>query len=561
MKSAKKKHLLRLLFLVLVVLLVNIIGNFFFKRFDLTHDKRYTLSKTSLDIIKGAKEPLFVDVFLEGEFPADIKRLQTETRQLLEEFRAYNSNIIFQFINPLEDESLRNQTIDSFYERGLTPINITVENKGKQSQEMVFPWAIVTYGNKSTKIPLLKNMMGASTEEKVVSSVQHLEFALANGFATVVKEKTKKVAVLKGNGELEDVFMGDALKSIRENYFIAPFTLDSVSHSPERTLQQLKDYDLAIMAKPTEQFSDEEKLVLDQYIMNGGKMLWLLDAVTIEMDSLYNNEGSTLAFPKQLHLDDLFFKYGFRINPTLVKDIMATPIALATGEQGSATQYSRFPWFYAPMIYPDGNHPIVKNMDAIKMDFANGIDTLKNGIKKTVLLQSSPYSKQVGTPVEVNLNMVSERPEKEEFANTGTIPVAVLLEGSFTSGFKNRVLPFKAKDFAEQGKSSKMIVVADGDIIKNQLDKNNYPLELGYDKWTNTLYGNKEFIMNSINYLLDDTGLIHIRSKDVQLPLLDKEKVFERYSFTQLLTIGVPMVILGLFGVLFFFIRKKQYVK
>jgi gliding-associated putative ABC transporter substrate-binding component GldG len=560
MKVNKKKNLVQLLLLAGIILGVNIISNYTFKRFDLTHDKRYTLSETSLNIIKQAKEPLFIDVFLEGNFPADIKRLQTETRQLLEEFQAYNSNVIFQFINPLEDEELRDQTIESFYERGLTPINITVEDKGKQSQEMVFPWAIATYGNKSTKIPLLKNMMGASTEEKVVSSVQHLEFALSNAFNTIVKDKEKKVAVLKGNGQLEDVFMGDALKQIRENYFIAPFTLDSVAVSPERTLTQLKEYDLAIMAKPTERFTDEEKLVLDQYIINGGKMLWMIDAVNIEMDSLYN-EGATLAIPRDLNLNDLFFKYGVRINPTLVKDIMATPIALATGDQGSATNYSQFPWFYAPMIYPELEHPIVKNIEAIRLDFTNAIDTLKNGIKKTVLLRSSPYSKAVGTPVDVALSMVSERPDKTEFQNTGNIPVAVLLEGSFTSMYKNRVLPFKDKDYKENGTATEMIFVSDGDVIKNQLDNNHLPLELGYDKWTNTLYGNKEFILNSINYLLGDKGLVNIRSKEVQLPLLDKEKVYENYTTTQLTTIGFPLILLAVFGVIFYFIRKKQYVK
>lgn len=561
MKATTKKNLRQVLTLFVVLIGINILSSFFFKRFDLTKDKRYTLSESSLKILAEIKEPLYIDVFLEGNFPGDIKRLQTETRQLIEEFKAYNSNIQFQFVNPLEDETDKAAIMDAFVEKGMTPINITVEDKGKQSQEIVFPWAFAYSGTRDTKIQLLKNMMGASTEEKVVSSVQHLEYAFINAFHTISQEKSKKVAVLKGNGQPEDVFIADALKQIRENYYIAPFTFDSVASNPAKALKHLQEYDLAVMVKPSEAFTDEEKLVLDQFVMNGGKMLWLVDAVTIEMDSLYNETGSTLAFPRDLNLNDLFFKYGFRINPSLVKDVMATPISLATGAEGSATQYTQFPWLYAPMIYPESKHPIVNNLEALKFEYTNPIDTLKNGIKKTVLLQSSPYSKAIGTPIEVNLNMVSERPEPTDFNQTGSIPVAVLLEGAFTSVYQNRVLPFKDLKFVPQGKATQMIVVSDGDVIKNQVDKNFQPLELGFDKWTNKYYGNKEFVLNCVNYLLDDSGLINIRTKEVNLPLLDKEKVFENYTSTQALTVGLPIVIVALFGIFFVYFRRRLYAK
>lgn len=557
--TLKKNGLKSLALLCVGVVAINVLGSQFFKRFDLTQDKRYTLSETSLNIIKKAEEPIYIDVFLEGAFPPEFKRLQTETRQILEEFKAYNKNIIFQFVNPLENDSEREAILESFHQRGLTAINITLDDKGKQSQEIVFPWAIATYNDKSVKIPLLKNMMGASTEEKVVSSVQHLEYVFADAFNKITKEKDKKVAVIKGNGELQDQYLGDILKDVRDNYFIAPFTLDSVAKDPVRTLKQLKEYDLAIIAKPTEKFTDEEKMVLDQYILNGGKTLWLVDAAAIEMDSLYNETGSTLAYPRDLNLNDMFFKYGIRINPALIKDLMAIPISLASGQQGSQTQYKEYPWFYSPFIFPSAKHPIVSNLDGLRFEFANPIDTLKNSIKKTVLLTSSPYSKSVGTPVEVNLKMVTERPTPEEFQNTGNIPVAVLLEGSFNSVYQNRVLPFKDPEFKATGVKNKMIVISDGDIIKNQLDKNNMPLELGYDKWTNKLYANKEFLLNSINYLLDDNGLINIRSKEVDLPLLDKEKVYKEYTTTQFITIGLPILILLIFGVLFTYLRKRQF--
>jgi len=560
----KNTNLKNLLTIVGILVVVNFAGHFFFKRFDLTADKRYTLSQTSLNIIKEVKKPLYVDVFLEGNFPGEFKKLQTETQQLLEEFKAYNPNVIFQFVNPLDKEEDREKTMQKFYDRGLTPLNVTMDEKGKQTQEVVFPWAVVTYGNKSSKVPLLKNMMGASTAQKVVSSVQHLEYAFANAFNTVSKTREKKVAIIKGNGELHELLIADFLKSVRENYYIGPFTLDSVSKSPENTLKALQKYDLAIIAKPTEAFTDKEKQVLDQYLVRGGKTLWLVDQVNMEMDSLMGT-GENLAYPRDLNLTDMFFKYGVRIKPDLIKDVMATPISLATGQQGSATQYTKFPWLYSPIIYPVATvdkskiSPIVSNLDGIKFEFTTPIEVLKNNIKKTVLLQSSPYSKSVGTPVEVNLKMVEDRPDQKEFSGTGDMPVAVLMEGKFHSVYQNRVLPFKQNGFTPIGKDSKMIVISDGDVIKNQLDKNFQPLELGFDKWTNNLYANKEFMMNCVNYLLDDNGLINIRSKEVDLPILDSQKVTEEYTYTQILTIGFPLVVLLVFGLVFTLLRKRSY--
>ena len=559
MKTAKKNNIKSVILIIAVLLLLNLIGNFFFHRFDLTKDKRYTLSTTSLNIIKQIENPLFIKVYMQGNLPAEFKRLQQETRQLLEEFQAYNKNIIFEFVNPLENKDESMDQIKDLYRKGLTPINITVDDKGKQSQEMVFPWAIAVYNNKEVNIPLLKNIMGATTTQKVVGSVQHLEYSIAEGLNKITKAKQKKIAIIKGNGELQDILMAKFLLQVRESYFIGPFTLDSVSNNPIGSLQALAKYDLAVIAKPTESFSEEEKQVLDQFIINGGKTLWLIDQVSAEMDSLYNSAGSTLAYPRDLNLNDMFFKYGFRINPDIVKDEQGSPIKLATGEQGSATQYQQFNWKYAPQVYPNSNHPIVKNLGGIKFDFANPIDTLKNEIRKTVLLQSSPYSKKIGTPAEINLNSVSEETDASEYQTKGNFPLAVLLEGSFNSVFENRVLAFKQSAFKSFGNENKMIVIADGDLIKNQLDKNLQPVELGYDQRSGNLYDNKDFLMNCVNYLLDDSGLINIRSKDLDLPLLDKEKVYKNYTRTQFITIGLPILILLIFGAIFTFIRKRKY--
>jgi gliding-associated putative ABC transporter substrate-binding component GldG len=561
MKASTQQNIKVLGITVFVLIVLNVLGTLFFHRFDLTKDKRYTLSETSLQIVKQVKNPLSIKIYMQGDLPADFRRLQLETKQLLEEFQAYNSNIVFEFVNPMENEDESMEMVKSLYQKGLTPINITVDDKGKQSQAMVFPWAIAVYDNKEVNIPLLKNIMGAKTEEKVKGSIQHLEYSIADAINKITKAKQKKVAFIKGNGEMNEIHVAKMLRQIKESYYIGPFTLDSVAKDPSGTLEALKKYDLAIISKPTETFSDEEKQVLDQFIMNGGKTLWLIDQVAADMDSLYNQSGATLAYPRDLNLNDMFFKYGFRINPDLVKDEYGSPIKLATGEQGSATQYQEFKWKYAPIVIPSSKHPIVKNLGEIKFDFASPIDTLKNGIKKTVLLQSSQYSKKIGAPTEINLNIVTEKTTPQEYLNKGNSALAVLLEGDFHSAFENRVLPFKESAFQEKGKPNKMIIIADGDLARNQLDKNMMPVELGYDQRTGNLYDNKDFMMNCINYLLDDTGLINIRSKDVSLPLLDKDKVYENYTMTQFITIGLPILILLVFGLAFTYIRKRKYSK
>ena len=559
MNTATKNRAKSIGITIVLLLVLNTIGSYFFFRFDLTKDKRYTLSPTSLQIIEQVQNPLYIKVYMDGELPAEFKRLQLETRQMLEEFQGYNSNIVFEFIDPLEDEATSMDNSKELYRKGLTPINISVDDKGKQSQAMVFPWAIAVYNNKEVNIPLLKNIMGASTTDKVIGSVQHLEYSIADALNKITKDKQKKIAIIKGNGELHEAYIAKFLLQTKESYHIGPFTLDSVAKQPSNTLAALKKYDLAVIAKPVEAFSESEKQVLDQYIVNGGKTIWLIDQVVAEMDSLYSPTGSTLVFPRDLNLNDFFFKYGVRIYPDLVKDEQGSPIKLATGEQGSATQFQEFNWKFAPQVYTQSIHPIVKNLGGIKFDFANAIDTLKNGIKKTVLLKSSNYSKRIGTPTEINLNSVNEETTPSDYLNKGNIPLAVLLEGNFHSMFENRVLAFDQNDFQTKGISGKMIVISDGDVIKNQLDKNLLPVELGYDQRSGNLYDNKDFLMNCVNYLLDDTGLINIRSKDLDLPLLDKEKVYENYTYIQFLTIGLPIAILAVFGLLFTLLRKRKY--
>jgi gliding-associated putative ABC transporter substrate-binding component GldG len=554
----KLKHIF---FIFLLIVGLNVFSQLFYKRFDLTADQRYTLSKNTIEVLKSIKTEVFLDVFLDGKFPGDIKKLQLETKQLLEEFKSINNKIKVNFINPLEDEENPEDLMAAFREKGMQPLQLTIEEKGQQTQVLAFPWAVAYSNEKDTKIPLLKNLMGASTSDKVQSSVQHLEYAFVQGIKTVIQDKQKKVAVLKGNGQPEDIRLADALTTIRENYFIAPFTLDSVAKMPEKTLEKLMAFDLAILVKPKEAFTDEEKMVLDQYIMHGGKLIALIDAVNIDMVDLYNEESKKLATPLDLNLNDLWFKYGLRINPLLIKDVHATPISLAIGEMGSQTQYQSFPWLYSPMIYPISSHPIVNNMDAIKLEFVSPIDTLKNGIKKTVLLQSSPNAKTVGTPVEISLDMVNEKLIKEEYFNKGNFPVAVLLEGQFTSVFNNRVLPLPLKNFKNTSEETKIILASDGNLMLNDVDKDGRPMELGFDKWTNSYFANKEFLLNSVNYLLDDDNLIEVRNKTVNLSLLNRDRVFKDYGYIQVLSMVLPLVVLGLLALGFVYYRKWRFVR
>ncbi|KAA5823825.1 gliding motility-associated ABC transporter substrate-binding protein GldG [Algibacter amylolyticus] len=543
--------------LCIALIAVNVISNMFYKRFDLTTDKRYTLSASALDIIKDVNSPIVIDVFLEGEdFPSEFRRLQNETKQLLEEFTATNKNIVFNFINPLEDESTRERNMQQLTQRGLTPMQLSVQESGKSSQAVIFPWALASYNGQTVTIPLVKNKIGATQQELVTNSVQHLEYAFADGFSKLTKPKRRKIAILKGNQQLEDKYIADFVKKLGAYYYIAPFTLDSVASNPQNTLKAINAFDLIISAKPTEAFTEAEKLVLDQYTMNGGKSLWLVDAVAMEKDSLYNATGTNYAISRDLNLTDFFFKYGVRINPYMVSTLYSAPITLAMG-QGSQSQFQHLKWPYSPLAGSSSNHPIVNNLNLVRFDFANQIDTLKNSIKKTILLETAPLTKLEGTPREVSLELVTKEQDPKAF-NKGNQTLAVLLEGEFNSVYSNRVKPFKLTQDKTISQPTKMIVIADGDVIKNDMAQNK-PLELGFDRWTGQTYGNKEFLLNAVNYLLDDNGLINIRTKEIAIAFLNQQKITDQKTKWQLINILLPLLLLGVFGFVFNYLRKKRY--
>jgi gliding-associated putative ABC transporter substrate-binding component GldG len=523
---------------ILIVILVglNLINQSFYKRFDLTADNRYTLSETTTSILSKVKKTLFITVYLEGDFPSEFKRLQVETKQYLEELTAENSNIIIHFENP---DAQREDLI----KKGMMPSQLTVEEDGKLSEAIIFPWAEINYKEKTEIISLLPSGVAANQEQQLQKAIENLEYSFSNGINTITQKNKKRVAVLYGNGELQDIYQYSFLSEVAKKHKLAKFTLDSVATNPKQTLQDLTGLDLAIITKPTEKFTEQEKFTLDQFITNGGKTLWLLDNVQAEQDSLLTT-GKMLAYPRNLNLTDLLFSYGIRVNSSLVKDLYASQIALATGNIGNQPQFQNLDWFYHPLVGGNPNHPITKNVAPIRLQFANQIDTLKNNIEKTPLLVSSPLTQKVGTPSIIELQSIAEEPQENQY-KSGNQLFGVLLEGNFKSAYKNRIKPFETKLFKENAKNNK--------ILKGK------PTDLNRDKWTNQTFGNKDFLINAVDYLLDDSGLINLRNKTLQINILDKQKAYQERTFWQFINVVLPLILLLGFGFVFNYLRKRKY--
>lgn len=545
----KKRQILYLAGGLLVILALNLLGNFVYHRFDFTSDKRYTLSDDTKDLIDGIEEPLIIKVYLEGEFPAEFKRIQTETKQHLEELSSRNKMIKFKFINPLTKTT-------ELVEKGLQPSKLSVQEDGQVSQAIIFPWAVVEYKTRSENVSLLSNAPAASQEEQLQRSIENLEFAFTDAIYKVSKEQKGSIAVLKGNGELEDIYLYSALKKMGEYFHLAEFTLDSVKSDPQKTLDDLKKFDLAIIAKPSVKFSEDQKYVLDQYIMNGGKTLFLVDNIYAEMDSLMAT-GQSIAFNRDLALTDLLFAYGVRINYNVAKDLYSGSVRLATGNTGDQTQFQDFPWNYFPLIFTQSNHPINTNLDPVLLKFPSTIDTLQNSIKKTVLLQSSPSAMGIGTPTEIALEEIALKPTKESFTQSDLI-FGVLLEGNFNSAYSNRTKPVRLSADKQTSVTNQMIVISDGDLIANETLRGE-PLPLDKDKWTGKPYGNLQFLLNAAQYLTGDQGIMALRSKTIKLQFLDKERAYQEQTYWQWLNIILPIILLLAFGFIYNFIRNKRY--
>ena len=541
-------------FLALGLLILNFANQSFYKRFDLTADNRYTLSKTTKNIVSKIDKNLSITIYLEGDFPSEFIRLQAETRQYLEELSAENSKIKIGFQNP---DNQREKLI----KKGMIPSKLTVEENGKLSEAIIFPWAEISYEKKSQIISLLPSAIVASQEEQLQKAIENLEYSFSNALNTILLRKQKSVGVITGNGELQDMYQYSFLSEVAKKYRLAKFTLDSVASNPQQTLEDLTTLDLAIIAKPTQKFTEHEKFTIDQFIANDGKTLWMIDNVQADQDSLFTN-GKMLAYPRDLNLTDLLFAYGIRINTTLIKDLYAAKISLATGKIGNQTQFQNLEWFFHPLVSGNPNHAITKNIAPIRLQFANPIDTLKNNIKKTPLLRSSLLTQKIGTPGFIELQSIADEIVETDY-NNGNQLFAVLLEGAFNSAYKNRIQPFKTPLYKENSNNNKMVVISDGDIGKNQILKDGtskiQPLDLNRDKWTHQQFGNKDFLLNVVDYLLDDVGLIELRNKTLKINILDKQKAFKERLYWQFINVIFPLIFLLFFGILFSFLRKRKY--
>tara|TARA_Y100000034_G_scaffold125539_1_gene175225 strand:- start:32796 stop:34439 length:1644 start_codon:yes stop_codon:yes gene_type:complete len=543
------KKLLHILLGLILLFLINGASSLVYLKVDLTSDKRYTLSETTTNILDQLQNKVFVTVYLEGDFPLEFKKLQDETAQFLEEIQDENDNISFEFENP-------NSQKEALIKKGMIPSQLTVEEEGKLSEAIIFPYAEIQYGDKTSIVNLLPTTVTVSQESQLQLAIENLEYNFSETLFKISQRKKKSIAYLTGNGQLQDIEVYSFLSKLNDSYNLAKFTLDSVAANPVPTSNRLNAFDALIIAKPTETFSEKEKLSIDQFIMNGGKTLWMIDNVQADQDSLYTS-SRILAYPRDLNLTDQLFSYGVRINPILVKDFYAADLRLVTGSSGNQNQYSNLKWVYHPLVSGNPYHPITKKLNQIRLQFVNQIDTLKNSISKTPLLISSPFSKKVGTPSIVELQSIAKEETEADYKD-GSQLFGVLLEGNFKSNYKDRTLPFPVKDFKNQSPPNKMVVIADGDIAKNQVARGR-PLELNRDKWTNQQFGNKDFLVNTMDYLLDDIGLLELRNRSIDLRFLNKQKAYEERTFWQGINLLVPAILLLLFGAIYTYLEKKRY--
>ncbi len=574
LRKIRKQNIIQLLTGVIIIVLLNIIGSYIFTRIDLTAEKRYTLSESTKDLLDDLEDVVYFQIYLDGDFPAGFKRLKNSTSELLDEFRAYNENIEYEFINPSEsdDPMVRNSTYQLLMERGLIPTDLQVNTGDGMRKQIIFPGAIVTYLNNESPVELLRSQMGMPPEEVLNNSIESLEFNLGSAIKRITRVSKPKVAFITGHGELGELETTDIAAALAEYYILERVKIDGqVNSLTERKLYDSTSYsirnkfDAIVIAQPDSVFSEKDKFIIDQFIMRGGKILWLIDPVRTSMDSLQSSDA-TVAVYNNLNLDDQLFNYGVRLNGNLIMDLNALRIPLTTGNVAGQPQIEFFPWYYFPVITPTSKHPVINNLNAIKTEFISSIDTIKTpGVKKEFLLWTSPYSKVSNVPVYINLNILREEPGREEY-NMPSQPVAVLLEGNFKSLYDNRIPPSimysKEIDFIGKSEPTSMIVISDGDIIKNQLHySKGYPLPLGYDQYTGQTFGNKELILNALNYLTDGPGLISIRSRELKLRLLDMTRVNDNKLFWQLFNVLLPIVVIIALGIFIIWFRKNKYTK
>ncbi len=570
--NQKRSSWIRLALGIVIIVFVNIISMQLFTRLDLTAEKRYTVSEDTRALLRQLDDIVYFQVYLEGSMPPRYERLQRATREMLDEFRVYSDNIQYEFINPTtsSDPEERYNIHENLKARGLVAVPLREDDAEGVKFQQIFPGIILSYKSMEQPLQLLRSELGASEDEMVNRAIEDIEFNLAYAINLVTNETKPKIAFIEGHGEYELRRVADVTRSLQEKYLVERVRLNErVNALTEREqsdssgLVVRNKFQAIVIAAPDSLFSEKDKFIIDQYVMHGGKILWLVDPIFASMDSLQYG-GATMGVTNDINLDDMLFNYGVRLNTDLIMDMIALPIPITTGEVAGQPQIDFFPWFYFPLVTPQINHPVVSNLSAVMTNFVSSIDTIRiPGIKKTYLLNSSPYSRSMNAPVYINLDIIGYEPDEslytEEF-----LPVAVLLEGNFTSLYKNRISPSlmysKEMGFVEKSTHTSMIVVADGDVIRNQLHYSQaYPLALGYDQWTEQTFGNKKFILNAIDYLTEGSELITIRSRELQLRMLDNTYLKNNHLKWKLINVAIPPLLVIIFGIIYVLLRRKRF--
>lgn len=549
----------RTLLIVAALVVINILSAFVFFRLDLTQEKRYTLSKATQTLLADLPDDVHIDVYLTGDLPPAFKRLETAVRETLDEFQAVAGNkITYRTINPDAFTSIddKNKLIDKLQRLGLLPTNLVATEGGKRTEKLVFPGVVVSYKGKETGVLLLKGNKTASKEEQLNQSYEGVEFQLASAIRKLSQTEgnRRRVGLLYGHTQVPPSRFADLLASVQENYDL--FFIDMTKPGP------IEGLDVVLVPKPDRTFSEDEIFKLDQYVVKGGRALFFVDGQRVDSVS---NEG-TYAQPLNLGLDDLFFRWGIRLNRDVVKDYYCALIPLNVGNMGDKPNIQLLPWRFYPLLnnFGTSGNPIVRNLDAVLGRFVSTLDTVHSaGIQKTPLLLTSPYTKILKAPALISYNEARQQPDPKTY-NDGTRIIGCLLEGKFQSLFANRILPGdpRANGFRAEGVASRVLVCSDGDLIVNDVDfKRNVPYPLGFDRYTRNTYANKDFALNAIDYLIDPEGVIAARTRTVALRPLDKIRVDADRTGWQALNLVGPLVLVGLVGATWQVLRRRKYAR
>ncbi len=558
-RKNRRQSLQQILLVIAILICVNILSRFVFTRLDFTQEKRYTLSNASVQLSKNLNDVVSFKIYLEGDLPPGFNRLKNSLKEMLDEFRVYaGDNLEYEFIDPAAnpDEKARMQLFRQLAEKGLIPTNLEQKDQSGKSQKIIFPGAIVSYRSKLFPFQILKSRMGSSPEEMLNISIENLEYEICSMLRRITVERVFNVGFLKGQNEISTDHLSDANAALSEFYRV-----DTVEINGQ--LNALKDIKVLIIAGPNSAFDEKDKFIIDQFIMNGGKVFWLIDKMNINMDSLVVS-STNVAIPNELNIDDMLFKYGVRINADLLLDLQAAPIPIITGYVGNQPKQQLFPWYYFPLLQTENLHPIVHNLNSVKGEFVSSVDTIESGnVRKTVLLNTSKFSRLQMAPARVSLNMLRDEPDPKLFSKH-FIPAAVLLEGIFESNYVKRIPESLANSpeigFKDKSTETSMIIAGDGNIISNYVSKKGNVYMLGYDRFTGQTYGNRNFILNCIDYLAGNRDILSLRGKEFRLRLLDPSKT-ENANLIQWTNMLLPAALIVMFGLIFNYVRKKKYSK